>query len=68
MNEKYLKMNDLLNVIEELSHSQGFYGRLLFSLYNLQDTDPETYEELVEKWEGQHFKDALDFVLYLECA
>ena len=31
-----MKMNEIINVIEMLSHSQGFYGRLLRSIYELK--------------------------------
>lgn len=66
MNET-MKMKDIMELIEYLSRSQGFYGRMLLSIYELEDTDHEAYEELVEDWESRNFKDPLDFVLYVEC-
>lgn len=65
--KRTMTMEDILNTIEMLSHSQGFYGRLLLSIYELQDNNPEKYEELVAEWEAKEFKDALDFILYIEC-
>jgi len=65
--KKPMTMNDIMAVIESLSHSQGFYGRLLWNIYELQDRDPEAYEELVAEWEAKEFKDSLDFILYMEC-
>ena len=62
-----MKMNDIMAVIKNLSRSQGFYRRLLWDIYELQDRDPETYEELVEDWESRQFKDSLDFILFMEC-
>ena len=37
--EKYMTVDDALVVIEDLSHSQGFYGRLLRDINN----DYESY-------------------------
>lgn len=44
--------------IVSLASSQGFYGRLLETL----DQNPELWEEL----EKQDFKDAVDFVMFME--
>lgn len=65
--KKPMTMNDIMAVIENLSRSQGFYKRLLWNIYELQDNNPEAYEELVEDWESKKFKDSLDFILYMEC-
>lgn len=61
-----MKMADLLNVIQELACSQGFYGRLYRDLMELKEDDEIAYSELVEEWESQNFTDSLDFILYLE--
>ena len=61
-----MKMKDIMKVIEELSYSQGSYGRLKREIYWLEDNDPEGYNALVEELEGQNFKDSLDLILYLE--
>ena len=34
-----MKAKDVINVIEELSYSQGFYGRLLRDIKNLNAND-----------------------------
>lgn len=62
-----MKMNDILNSIEELSYSQGFYGRLLRSILELKEECEEDYQLLVEQLEGQNFRDTVDMVLYFEC-
>ena len=59
---KKLSFEEILNGIEELSYSQGFYGRLLRGIYEL---DEESYQALKEKWDGA-FADMLDFILYIE--
>ena len=59
---KKLSFEELLAGIEELSYSQGFYGRLLRDIYAL---DEESYQALREKWHGA-FADMLDFILYIE--
>ena len=51
------------NLLQTLSMSQGFYGRLLNQIYSLNDDDQErVWEEL----ENQHFGSDLDVVLYFE--
>ena len=58
-----MKMEDIIKLIRELAKSQGFYGRLLESILEL---DAENYEELAELWESENFADELDFILYIE--
>lgn len=62
-----MKMNEIIDVIEVLSHSQGFYGRLLRSIYELKQENEEEYNELKHYLESQNFSDALDVVLFFEC-
>ena len=62
-----MKMKDILNTIEILSRSQGFYGRLLMSIMRLKEKCEEDYQLLVEQLEGQNFRDTLDLVFYFEC-
>ena len=62
-----MKMKDILNTIEILSHSQGFYGRLLMNIMRLKEESEEDYQLLVEQLEGQNFRDTLDLVFYFEC-
>ena len=58
-----MKMEDIIKLIRELAKSQGFYGRLLESILEL---DNESYEELAGLWENKNFADGLDFILYIE--
>jgi hypothetical protein len=66
MEQKTLKMNDILGIIEDLSRSQGFYGRLYERLLELQEEGGENWDNVVETFERQNFKDTLDLVLFLE--
>lgn len=58
-----MKMEDIIKLIRELAKSQGFYGRLL---ENILELDGESYEELAGLWESKNFADGLDFILYIE--
>ena len=58
--------NDVLNVLSELSHSQGFYGRLLRDIYELMEYEPERFDMFVEEIENADFKNSLDVVMYFE--
>jgi len=57
---------EILRHIEGLSHSQGFYGRLLRDLLDARENDPESYYEYMGELLDQDFKELLDLVLYLE--
>ena len=60
-------MNEIIGVIEMLSHSQGFYGRLLRSIYELKQENEIAYNELKDYLESQNFSDDLDVILFFEC-
>lgn len=62
-----MKMNDIMSVIEMLSHSQGFYGRLLRSIYELKQENETEYNELKNYLESQNFSDSLDVIMFFEC-
>ena len=62
-----MKMNQIMDLITELSCSQGFYGRLKRDILEMKENFPDQYNMLVENWESQNFKDSLDFILYIEC-
>ena len=60
-------MNEIISVIEMLSHSQGFYGRILRSIYELKQENEKEYNELKNYLESQNFSDSLDVILFFEC-
>ena len=56
----------VIEVVQMLSHSQGFYGRLLKEINYIQEYEPEKFEEFKEIIEAQEFKDPVDVVLFFE--
>ena len=62
-----MKMWQILQLIDDLSQSQGLYCRLKEDIFYIKENHPERYEKLVNDWESQNFKDSLDFILYIEC-
>lgn len=61
-----MKRKEILNVIKDLSKSQGFYGRLLNRLESAKSYDPDAYDAFMSELEAQNFSDAVDLVIYLE--
>ena len=53
-----MKKEQILDVIKSLAKSQGFYGKLLEYI-----NEEPSYLDFLEK---QNFKDAIDFILYME--
>lgn len=62
-----MNREQILDVIQTLAMSQGFYGRLLRAIRELEEEEPERYEEAMQELEAQNFGDAVDVVLYFEC-
>ena len=56
-------MYEILDGIKMLASSQGYYGRLLNQIHNL---DYDDFIELTRVWEGKNFKNMVDFILYIE--
>ena len=65
--KKIMKRNDILNAIQELAYSQGFYGRLLRDIMELKRENEDSYEMLMQELEEQNFGSTLDMVLFFEC-
>ena len=63
----YLGIDDILDVIGNLSRSQGFYGRLYEALIEVKDNDADKWQDVVNELEGQKFRTTLDVVFYFEC-
>lgn len=59
-----LGFKDLYNLCAELSHSQGFYGRMLA---NLQELNEEQIAELDKEIKSHNFRNDLDLIYWLEC-
>ena len=60
------EFNDVIDIIDTLSHSQGFYGRLLRDIYELKKYEPEMFMIFVDEIESQNFTNVLDIVMYFE--
>ena len=61
-----MKIEQILDIILELSHSQGFYGRLYEELVTLKEECTPAWNVVVETLEEQNFKEPLDVILYFE--
>ena len=59
-------IEQVVDVIEMLSHSQGFYGRLLEEILYIEENNPEQYEMFKTIIEKQEFKNPVDVVLFFE--
>jgi hypothetical protein len=60
------EFDDVIDIIDTLSHSQGFYGRLLRDIYELKRYEPEMFAMFVNEIESQNFTNTLDIVMYFE--
>ena len=60
-------MEEVIELVRQLSHSQGYYGRLLERILYVKEYGPEAFEEFKMVVEEQHFKDPVDVVLFFEC-
>lgn len=66
-NNRYcFDFDDVINVLIELSYSQGFYGRLLRDLFEIKEYEPERFNLIVMEIESREFTNALDVVMYFE--
>ena len=62
-NDEFLTFDEMIDIITELSFSQGFYGRLLRDINELDD---EKLDEVKTIWENKKFTDNIDFIMWLE--
>lgn len=59
-------IEQVVDVIEMLSYSQGFYGRLLDEIMYIEENEPRKYEVFKQIIEAQEFTDPVDVVLFFE--
>ena len=62
----HLTIAQILSIVTGLARSQGFYGRLLRGIQELEQEDPEEYTKWCKETEDLNFTDTLDVVLYFE--
>lgn len=61
-----MKYDQIISVIRSLAASQGFYGRLLRTIQEIEKNDAEQFLQLVEVLEKQNFTDPVDVIFYFE--
>ena len=61
-----MNRKQIMEAIRQLAHSQGFYSRLYRDLCEMQEEDPDRFDEAMTMLEEKDFKDAVDLVMYLE--
>ena len=59
-------IEQVVDVIEMLSYSQGFYGRLLEEILYIEENEPAKYEVFKAVIEKQEFQNPVDVVLFFE--
>ena len=59
-------IEQVVEVIEMLSYSQGYYGRLLEDILYMEENEPEKFEVFKMIIEGKEFKTPVDVVLFFE--
>lgn len=59
-------IEQVVDVIEMLSYSQGFYGRLLDEIMYIEENEPAKYEVFKQLIEKQEFQNPVDVVLFFE--
>ena len=59
-------IEQVVDVIEMLADSQGFYGRLLEEILYIEENKPEQFEVFKGYIEKQEFKDPVDVILFFE--
>ena len=64
--KKGYDIEQVVDVVEMLSYSQGFYGRLLEEILYIEENEPAKYEVFKTIIEKQEFKNPVDVVLFFE--
>ena len=64
--KKAMNIEEVVDVIEMLADSQGFYGRLLEEILYIEENDPLKYEIFKTVIEKQEFENPVDVVMFFE--
>ena len=59
-------VDQVIEVIEMLSHSQGYYGRLLNDIMYIRENDPERFDDFKFIIESKGFTNPVDVVIFFE--
>lgn len=57
---------DVINIIIMMSRSQGFWGRLLEYIFEMEKEDADAYDNFVSVIEEQQFTNMYDVIRYFE--
>lgn len=63
---KGYNVEQVIEVVQMLSNSQGFYGRLLEEINYIKEYEPDKFEVFKEVIEEQGFENPVDVVLFFE--
>ena len=63
---KTYSIDQVIEVVEMMSHSQGFYGRLLKDIMYMKENDVDKFEEFKELIELMGFENPVDVVMFFE--
>lgn len=63
---KGYNIEEVIDVIEELSYSKGFYEQLLEEIIYIEENEPKKYEVFRDIIEKQEFEDPVDVILFFE--
>lgn len=58
-----MNREQILSTFRSLARSQGFYGRLL---QQIEDVDEETREAFLSDLESRNFSDPVDLIMWIE--
>ena len=64
--KKPMTGEEVLAMVLNLAHCQGFYSRLYLDLQELRREHPKSYAKTLAAWEAEKFTDPLQVVLYFE--
>lgn len=64
--EQGYTVDQVIEVIEMLSHSQGYYGRLLNEIMYIKENDPEKFDDFKFIIERKGFTNPVDVVMFFE--
>lgn len=63
---KGYSVEQVIEVVEMMSHSQGFYGRLLKDIMYMKENEQDKFEEFKELIELMEFENPVDVVMFFE--
>lgn len=63
---KGYSIDQVIEVVEMMAKSQGFYGRLLKDIMYMKENDVDKFEEFKELIELMGFENPVDVVMFFE--